>query len=199
MGLDPKSRARFNLERASVLLFDASPLGLEILVQVLTGFGAKTLHRAGNVEEAQEIIQKYAIDLAVVDASPKGEGYEFVAWLRRSKIEPNCFCPVLLTAGHTPTHAVGQARDCGADFIMKKPLTPKAVLERVVWIAREGRKFVDCDTYVGPDRRIKNEGVPGGGQGRRRDDLPPEVGEATTPNMDQDTIDNLLTTRKVSI
>jgi len=69
----------------------------------------------------------------------------------------------------------------------------------VVWIAREGRKFVDCDTYVGPDRRIKNEGVPGGGQGRRRDDLPPDVGEAVMPNMDQDTIDGLLTTRKVKL
>lgn len=199
MGLDSKSRARFNFERASVLLFDSTPMGLEILVQVLSGFGAKVLHRATTGEEARDIVQRMAVDLAVVDASPTGEGYEFVSWLRRSKIEPNCFAPVLLTAGHTPTNAVDQARDCGADFIMKKPLTPKSVLERVVWIAREGRKFVDCDTYVGPDRRIKNEGVPGGGQGRRRDDLPPDVGEASTPNMDQDTIDGLLTTRKVKL
>jgi len=199
MGLDAKSRARFNLERASVLLLDSTPMGLEILVQVLTGFGCKVLHRANDNEEARDIVQRYAVDLAIVDASPTGEGYEFVSWLRRSGIEPNCYTPVLLTAGHTPTHAVGQARDCGADFIMKKPLTPKAVLERVVWIAREGRKFVDCDTYVGPDRRIKNEGVPGGGQGRRRDDLPPDVGEAVMPNMDQDTIDGLLTTRKVKL
>ncbi|MFN3522207.1 MAG: PleD family two-component system response regulator [Phenylobacterium sp.] len=199
MGLDANSRARFNFERASVLLLDGTPLGLEILVQVLTGFGAKTLHRAANADEAKDIIQRFAIDLAVVDASPTGEGYEFVAWLRRSKIEPNCYAPVLLTAGHTPTHAIEQARNCGADFIMKKPLTPKAVLERVVWIAREGRKFVDCDTYVGPDRRIKNEGVPGGGPGRRRDDLPPDVGEAVTPNMDQDMIDGLVPTQKVKL
>jgi DNA-binding response OmpR family regulator len=199
MGLDSKSRARFNLERASVLLMDASPLGLEILVQILTGFGAKTLHRALNIDEARDTVQRYAIDLAVVDAGPSGAGYEFIHWLRRSKIEPNCFTPVLLTAGHTPTQAVEQARSCGADFIMRKPLTPKAVLERIVFISREGRKFVECDAYVGPDRRIKNEGVPGGGQGRRRDDLPPDVGEATVPNMEQDMIDGLINTVKVKI
>ncbi|WP_374576077.1 PleD family two-component system response regulator [Phenylobacterium sp.] len=182
-----------------MLLFETTPMGMEILVQLLTGFGARTLHRASNLDEAQDIIKRFAVDLAVVDASPTGEGYEFVNWLRRSKIEPNCFTPVLLTAGHTPSHAVEQARACGADFIMKKPLTPKTVLERVVFIAREGRKFVDCDTYVGPDRRIKNEGVPGGGQGRRRDDLPPEVGEAVMPNMDQEMIDNMVTSRKVQL
>ena len=82
MGLDPNSRARFNLERASVLLMDASPLGLEILVQVLTGFGAKTLHRALNVDEARDVMQRYAVDLAVVDAGPGPVGHgEHVAAL----------------------------------------------------------------------------------------------------------------------
>jgi len=199
VGLDPRSRARFNLEGASVLLMDASPLGLEILVQVLSGFGAKNLHRALSIDEARDTIQRHIIDLAVVDAGPTGAGYEFITWLRRSKIEPNCFTPILVTAGHTPTHAVNQARDCGADFVMRKPLTPKAVLERIIFISREGRKFVECDAYVGPDRRIKNLGVPGDGQGRRRDDLPPDVGEATQPNLEQDAIDGLLTTLKVKI
>ena len=198
MGLDATSRARFNLERAVVLLLDGTPLGMEILVQVITGFGAKVIHRAFNVEEAREIVEKYELDLVVADSLPGGEGYEFVQWLRRSRIEPNCFAPILLTAGHTPAGAVAQSRDCGADFIMKKPLTPKAVLERVVWIAREGRRFVDCDAYVGPDRRVQNKGVPFG-KGRRRDDVSAEIGEAVGPHMDQSVIDSLVTTQKVRL
>ena len=200
MGLSPESRARFNLERASVLVLDESPMGMSILVQILTGFGVKTLHRCEKVEEAKETIAKVEVDLIVCDSmGAGGEGYDFVSWVRSSKIEPNCYAPVLLTSGHTPSHAVQKARDCGAHFIMAKPLTPIAVLERIIWIAREGRRFVECDTYVGPDRRFKNDGVPAGMVGRRRDDLQGDIGEAQSPNMDQEVIDSLMKTRRVEL
>jgi CheY-like chemotaxis protein len=200
MGLSPDSRARFNLERASVLVLDESGMGMSILVQILTGFGVKSLHRCETVAEAKDTIGKVEVDLIVCDAmGASGEGYDFVEWLRRSKIEPNCYVPVLLTAGHTPSTSVARARDCGAHFVMVKPLTPIAVLERIIWIAKEGRRFVECDTYVGPDRRFKNEGVPPGMVGRRRDDLQGEIGEAQSPNMDQDVIDGLMKTRRVEL
>ncbi len=200
MGLNPESRARFNLNRASVLLLEETPLGMSILVQILTGFGAKVLHRCETVAEAEATVQKVELDLMIVDAmGASGAGYDFVSWLRRSGIQPNCYVPVLLTAGHTPNAAVNKARDCGAHFIIAKPLTPISVLERILWISREGRRFVECDSYVGPDRRFKNEGVPAGMAGRRRDDLPPEVGESQGPNMEQEMIDGMLKTRRVQI
>ena len=198
MGLTPDSRARFNLERASVLLLEDSGMGMSILVQILTGFGAKFLHRCETVAEAKDVIGKAEVDLVVCDAMG-GEGYDFIRWLRASRIEPNRFAPVMLIAGHTPGHAVERARDCGAHFIMAKPLTPIAVLERILWIAREGRRFVECDTYVGPDRRFKNVGVPPGMTGRRRADLQGEIGEAQSPNMEQELIDSMVKTRRVEL
>jgi hypothetical protein len=66
---------------------------------------------------------------------------------------------------------VTNARDCGAHIVMAKPLTPKAVLDRIVWVARTGRRFVESDKFVGPDRRFKEGGVPEKvGAGRRRED-----------------------------
>ena len=200
MGLSPDSRARFNLDRASVLVLDESGMGMSILVQILTGFGVKTLHRCEQVGAAKEAVARVDVDLIVCDAmGASGEGYDFVEWLRRSRIEPNCYAPVLLTAGHTPSNAVARARDCGAHFVMVKPLTPIAVLERIIWIAREGRKFIECDSYIGPDRRFKNTGVPAGMTGRRRDDLQGAIGEAQEPNMDQDNIDGLLKARRIEL
>ncbi len=200
MGLNPDSRVRFNLERASVLLLEEAGMSMSILVQILTGFGAKTLHRCETVDEAKDAIGKVEVDLIICDAmGATGAGYDFIEWLRRSRIEPNCYAPVLLTSGHTPSNAVARARDCGAHFIMTKPFTPLAVLERILWIAKEGRRFVECDTYAGPDRRFKNEGVPAGMVGRRRDDLQGDIGEAQTPNMDQELIDNLVKTRRVEL
>src|SRR4051812_21001632 len=145
-------------------------MGMSILVQILTGFGAKTLHRCSGLKDAQTAVGEHVIDLAVVDATANGEGYEFIEWLRSHGGEPNCYTPVLLTAGHTPVSDVQRARDCGAHFALKKPLSPIAVLERIIWISREGRLFLVSDNYVGPDRRLKNDG-PRGGSGRRREDI----------------------------
>src|SRR5688572_11800137 len=101
MGLNPESRARFNLERASILIFEPSQMGMSILVQILTGFGAKVLHRCETVQQAQDTVATSELDMAIVDAGA-GEGYDFITWLRHSRLEPNSFVPVLLTAGHTP-------------------------------------------------------------------------------------------------
>ncbi len=200
MGLSPESRARFNLERASVLILEENPLGMSILTQILTGFGARAIRRCETVEQAEQAVQSTQLDLLIVDSlGPSGAGYDFVRWLRRSGIQPNCYSPVLLTAGHTPSGAVTLARDCGAHFIMAKPLTPISVLERVLWISKEGRRFVECDSYVGPDRRFRNDGVPTGMTGRRRDDLSPEVGEATMPDTEQDVSGDMVKTRRVQI
>jgi hypothetical protein len=72
------------------------------------------------------------------------------------------------------------------------------MLERILWVAREQRGFVACDSYAGPDRRFKFDGPPAGGPGRRRDDLSADVGDAVMPNMSQDQIDALLQQRSAT-
>jgi DNA-binding response OmpR family regulator len=186
MSLDAASRARFNLDRAAILLLDDTPLGMSILVQIVTGLGAKTLYRCATVEQAQEVAANYELDLAIVDGmAPTGQGYDFVRWLRTEAKEPNCYTPVLLTTSHTPASDVARARDCGGHIIIKKPIAPKVMLERILWVAKEGRPFLFSGSYVGPDRRFRNEGGPEG-VGRRREDLAAqaaaaEAGQAAEP------------------
>ena len=102
MALDPKSRARFNLSKTVVLVFDPTPLGLAIVSQILSGFGARKIHRCGTIEEAKQVVADFEVDLMIIDAmAESGEGYEFVRWLRANVPEPNRHTPVLLTAAHT--------------------------------------------------------------------------------------------------
>ena len=60
-----------------------------------------------------------------------------------------------------------RARDCGANFILARPLSPEVLLERILWIAREKRHFISCSSYVGPDRRFHEAGPPVGMPERR--------------------------------
>ena len=92
-----------------------------------------------------------------------------------------------------------KARDCGANYIIAKPITPKTIMDRILWIAREDRMGIDCDTYVGPDRRFRRLGPPAGMVGRRSGDLNDEIGAAVEPNMSQDEIDSVMKPQKVSV
>jgi DNA-binding response OmpR family regulator len=169
MALDPASRSRYNLEDAAVLLLDDTTLGMSILIQIVSGLGAKKIFRCDTVERAQEAATRNEIDLAIVDGMASGAGYDFVKWLRKSCPEPNCYTPVLLTTAHTPARDVVRARDCGGHIIVKKPFAPIVMLERIVWVAKEGRPFLFSEGYVGPDRRFRDDGPPKG-LGRRRED-----------------------------
>ncbi|HEY8573645.1 response regulator [Phenylobacterium sp.] len=174
MALDPASRSRYNLENAAVMLVDDTPMGMAILVQIVTGLGAKKLFRCDSVEMAQQVAAKHEIDLAIVDGMAEGKGYDFVKWMRTTCQEPNCYTPVLLTTAHTPASHVVRARDCGGHIIVKKPFAPIVMLERIIWMAKEGRPFLFSENYVGPDRRFRDDGPPDG-VGRRRED---KVGQA---------------------
>jgi hypothetical protein len=66
---------------------------------------------------------------------------------------------------------VTKARDCGANFIIAKPITPKIILERIIWVAQSTRLFVETETYIGPDRRFRKAAPPSEyGVGRRSGD-----------------------------
>ncbi len=164
-------KGRINLERAAVLVIDDGRESMSILVQILAGFGVKTLHRCRTDAAARELVSGHEIDLIVANAnSQTSDCYEFVRWLRRSKLHPNAMSPVILVSGHCRVSDVHRARDCGADFTVAKPVSPAVLLERIVWVAREHRPYISVAAYVGPDRRFHDEGPPEGMPGRRAED-----------------------------
>jgi CheY-like chemotaxis protein len=125
------------------------------------------------------------------------DGFEFIKTVRRMPNQPNALIPILLVAGHARASHVHKARDCGANFVVAKPITPKVLLERIFWVAKENRMFIQTPTYLGPERRFKREGPPIGMSGRRKDDLHAALGEATTPNLSQDQINGMMKPMKV--
>lgn len=192
--------ARLNLEKAAILLLDGDQMSLDILSQILSGFGAKHIQKFTAIEPAQRAVQSSEFDLVVVDPSMLGmEGYEFIKWLRREAPKSNRFVSVMIVTGQTQTSRIGAARDAGANFVVAKPLTPAVILDRIIWMSRDKRPHVECNAYAGPDRRFKFEGPPAGSDGRRKGDLPAEIGDASQPNLSQADIDAMMQPRKVTL
>jgi len=192
--------ARLNLRNVTVLCVDTNALGLEVLGQMLMGFGVERIRRAANLEDARSFLSRETIDFVLVDSNLEGEsGYDLVRWLRHSTLDPNRFAPVVVTGSHTPASEIASARDCGANFVVAKPLSPSVLMQRMLWIARGGRQFVEAEKYVGPDRRFKYDGVPEGTKGRRASDLSASLGLAKEPNLNQEQINSVLKPQKVAL
>ena len=140
-------------------------------MQIVRAFGASKIVHSTSIADAQTRVQENEFHLVLINSNLKEAGvYDFIHWLRRYDVPPNCYASVVLIAGHTPRSNVERARDSGANIVMAKPVSPMSVLERLVWTAREKRNFVKCATYAGPDRRFQNLGPPLGLSGRRLDD-----------------------------
>jgi DNA-binding response OmpR family regulator len=199
MGAMPfKGRERVNLSTAEVLIAAGDAESLEILAQMFAGFGVHTPRRAASSVEAMVIVGERDLNLVVVDSAlADGEGYGFINWLRRCG-SPNAWAPVMLVTGHTTPSAIIKGRNAGASFVVRKPVPPMVMMQRIVWLLSDQRAFVTSEGYCGPDRRVRSIGPPVGVKGRRHDDLSVEVGEAKTPNLDQDQIDALFQPKAIA-
>lgn len=194
------SGARVNLEHASVLLIDDNSKSLDMLSSIFHGFGVREQIKCETAVQACEILKRRAIDLILVDCSmPEMDGYDFIRWLRRETPAPLRYTPVIMLTGHAAQSSVHKSRDCGASFVVAKPLTPAVLLKRILWLGADEREFVECESYVGPDRRVRNFGPPLGMAGRRKGDLSTHVGHASEANMDQADIDMLMKPVRVAL
>lgn len=156
-----RETAIINLTGAVTMVVDDSPFSAEITTGALLGFGIRTRFSCRSAPEAMAILGDGEIDLLVVDCEMPGmDGFELVQWLRRSG-PPNAFVPVIMTAAHIRRSMVNKARNCGANYIVTKPFSASSLLERIVWVARDNRPFLEVGEYFGPDRRFREGDPPG--------------------------------------
>jgi CheY-like chemotaxis protein len=196
----PPTPDRVNLARSTVLLVDHNLKSLDMLSSIFHGFGVKKQIKRSTTAEAVTTMEATDVDLVLIDCSmPEMDGYDFIGWLRRETPPPIRHTPVILLTGHAAQSKVQKGRDCGASFVVTKPLTPTVLLQRILWLGADERNFVESAEYVGPDRRVRNFGPPLGTPGRRSGDLSEHVGAASEANMDQSEIDMLMKPRRVSL
>jgi len=196
-----QSTTKINLEKATALVIDDNQQALDLLSSVLASFGLRDQVRCTSAMEAVEVCKRRVFDLILTDGQmPVMDGYEFVHWLRREGGDAGRLTPTIVVTAHTRKSHVIKARDCGANFIIAKPITPTVILQRIFWVAQANRVFIETDSYVGPDRRFKQMGPPAEfPDGRRKDDKPVEIGAAQEPNLSQDELNNMIVAQKAAL
>jgi CheY-like chemotaxis protein len=138
----------------TVLVVDDNQHMRSILKELLKSAGVTDIKEASDPVDAFEILKNGPVDLLLADLSmPIIDGVEFVKMVRTSADSPNPFLPVIMVTGHSERTKVMAARDAGVNEFLVKPVTAKALMERLSLIVNTPRPFVKSPTYFGPDRR----------------------------------------------
>jgi DNA-binding response OmpR family regulator len=144
----------FSLKSLNVLLVDDNQNMRAIAAAVLHSADIRNVYEAAEGATAFDLLRRHAIDLAIVDFNMFPlDGVEFTRLVRTSPDSPNTFLPIIMMTGHSERSRVYEARDAGVTEFIVKPITAKAVLDRINAVIMRPRAFIKTDDYVGPCRR----------------------------------------------
>lgn len=143
-----------SLAALQILLIDDNAHMRAIASAVLKSAGIRKVVEAGDGGTGLEMLRDHAIDLAIVDYNMFPlDGVEFTRLVRNSPDSANPYLPIIMMTGHSAKKRVYEARDAGVTEFLAKPITAKAVLDRIQSVIWKPRPFVKTDGYFGPDRR----------------------------------------------
>ena len=143
-----------SLQALQVLLVDDNQHMRTITSAVLQSAGVRKVREAADGAAGLEILRQQAVDLAIVDFNMFPlDGVEFTRLVRTSPDTANPYLPIIMMTGHSERSRVYEARDAGVTEFVVKPITAKAILDRIQAVIFHPRPFVKTDGYFGPDRR----------------------------------------------
>ena len=172
-----------SLESLHVLLVDDNQHMRAITSAILQSAGIRKVREAADGGAALEVLRDHPVDLAIVDFNMFPlDGVEFTRLVRNSPDSANPYLPIIMMTGHSEKSRVQEARDAGVTEFVVKPITAKAVFDRIQAVILRPRPFVKTDGYFGPDRRRASATTATNYRGPRRRST--DVAEDVASNVD---------------
>ena len=178
---------RIDFSRLRFLIIDDNVHMRRLLRTILYGFGTRDILEAEDGAVGLEVFGNQLPDIVLADWSmPILNGIEFTRMVRQPENSRNPFVPVIMVTAYSELHRVAEARDAGVTEFLVKPISAKALYQRILAVIVSPRPFIRTTTYFGPDRRrTTNAGYRG--PERRVDphsDPAPEPDAPATPQAD---------------
>jgi CheY-like chemotaxis protein len=150
---------RIDFNKLRFLVCDDSPHMRRILRTLLHSFGAREVYEAEDGASALEAFTHYVPDIVITDwAMPIFDGLELTQMIRQPGANANPFAPIIMLTGHSEKRRVTAARDAGVTEFLAKPISAKALYQRIMNIVINPRPFIKTKHYFGPDRRRNQNG-----------------------------------------
>lgn len=142
------------LGELKVLLVDDNEHMRAIVGTILKGIGIMNLREARDGSEALEALRTWPADIAIIDFRMEPmDGVDFTRLVRNAADSRNPFLPIIMMTGFADRPRVEEARDSGVTELIVKPVTARAIIDRLNAVVYRPRPFVRTEDYFGPQRR----------------------------------------------
>lgn len=136
------------------LVCDDNPHMRRILRTLLHSFGAREVSEAEDGATCLEMFVHYVPDILILDWSlPIFDGHELTQMIRQPDGPGNPYTPIIMLTAQSDKRHVVMARDAGVTEFLAKPISAKALYQRIANIVANPRPFIKTKTFFGPDRR----------------------------------------------
>jgi DNA-binding response OmpR family regulator len=142
------------LQSIEVLVIDDNQYMRKVIRNILTSLGVKNVHEAVDGVSGLEAIRTLAPGLVILDwEMPLLNGAELVRIVRSPGVFPVPDVPIIMLTGHGQRWRVVEAANLGVNEFLRKPVSGKALLDRMVAILTKPRAMVRLGDYYGPEPR----------------------------------------------
>jgi two-component system, chemotaxis family, chemotaxis protein CheY len=145
---------RIDFSNLRFLVVEDNPHMRRIVRAMLQGFGSREIYEAADGAAGLQAFNKFTPDIVIVDwAMPIFDGLDFAHMIRQPDTNASPFTPIIMLTGHSERRRVTAARDAGVTEFMVKPISAKALHQRILSVIANPRRYIRTKTYFGPDRR----------------------------------------------
>lgn len=120
-----------DFSQISFLISDDQPFTRRLVRSILLGFGSREVYESANGAEAIEIVRTAMPNIIITDLiMPTFNGLRFITMLREPQ-SPARNIPIMVLSGYLTKSAAMTVREAGADEVLVKPMSPKALYEHI--------------------------------------------------------------------
>ena len=142
------------IQALCVLVVDDNQYMRKMVRNLLVNCGIKDICEAGDGIAALDTIRTVGPDVVILDwEMPLLNGPELVRIVRSPGVFPMPDVPIIMLSGHGERWRVVEAVKLGVNEYLVKPVSAKAIYDRLVSILAQPRPVVQLGEYYGPEPR----------------------------------------------
>ena len=139
------------LPTIKVLIVDDDHYMRKVVRAMLIALGVKHIREASEGRAGLQAIRDTNPDVVILDwEMPMIDGLQFIRMVRSPDTFPIPDVPIILLTGHADRWRVIEAARFGVNEYLLKPVSTKALLDRIAAVLAQPRKMVQLDGYYGP-------------------------------------------------
>jgi two-component system chemotaxis response regulator CheY len=149
------------IQALCVLVVDDNQYMRKMIRNLLVNCGVKDIYEAGDGITALDTLRTVGADVVILDwEMPLLNGAELVRIVRSPGVFPMPDVPIIMLSGYGERWHVLEAARLGVNEYLVKPVSAKAIYDRLVSITLQPRPSVQLGDYYGPEpRRLTTETV----------------------------------------